>query len=411
MPTPSDLDASYPDHVAQLERRLDADAALRQAVGGEFVAIGRLEFHLLRSRGLRDDHLVVDVGCGSGRLACQLAPFPGIRYVGCDVVPRLLDYARGLCARPDWKFEATSGSVIPCADGVADFVCFFSVFTHLHQEEIYRYLREARRVLKPGGLVLFSFLEFRVPSHWAAFIASVDETRADRHLNQFIERDAIHAWAPAAGFDVRSIHGGDTNYIPLSEEVRYESGAIARGAASLGQSLAVLQKRGPETAASSSPAGPDPAAAPASVPGGAPASVTNASARTFVPAGGSATLGFMVQGSQPRSFLVRAIGPTLSMFGVAGPLRMPGLKLYAGDRILAQTGGPWRGDPVLSAAAQAAGAFPLAADSSDAALLVTLAPGNYTAVAGAASAADSGEVLLEVYLLPQGAHGVASRPT
>ena len=52
----------------------------------------------------------------------------------------------------------------------------------------------------------------------------------ERHLNQFIERDAIKAWAAPAGFEVRSIHAGDTNYIPLPEEVRYESGATVSGA-------------------------------------------------------------------------------------------------------------------------------------------------------------------------------------
>src|ERR1035437_18951 len=96
----------------------------------------------------------VDVGCGSGRLAAQLSAFPSVRFVGCDVVPRLLSYAKDICQRDDWRFVEATGTAIPCPDGVADFVCFFSVFTHLCQEDIFRYLCEARRVLKPGGLVV-----------------------------------------------------------------------------------------------------------------------------------------------------------------------------------------------------------------------------------------------------------------
>src|SRR5258708_878694 len=127
---------------------LSTDEALSNAVGGEFIAVGKLEYYLMRFLGLAAGHLIVDVGCGSGRLACQLAPFPGIRYVGCDVVPRLLSYAEELCQRPDWQFVATNGTTIPCGDAEADFLCFFSVFTHLLHEDTFRYLRDAHRALK-----------------------------------------------------------------------------------------------------------------------------------------------------------------------------------------------------------------------------------------------------------------------
>jgi SAM-dependent methyltransferase len=409
MSTPTPQQASYVDHVARLERRLSTDAALRRAVGGEFVAIGKLEYYLLRSRGLKDDHFVVDVGCGSGRLACQLAPFPELRYVGCDVVPRLLEYAEELCERPDWRFVHTNGVTIPCDNGVADFVCFFSVFTHLGQEDIYRYFREARRVLKAGGLLVMSFLEFRVESHWATFVASVDQTREDHHLNQFIERDSIHAWAAPAGFVVRSIHPGDSNYIPLPEDVAYESGARASGAGTLGQSVAILQKREPEPPVepglesapirAAQPLEPTKVAhvsSPASI---ASAPLRNVSARTFVPPGGSATVGFMIGGDVERCVLVRAVGPSLSVFGIPRPISAPTLELLCGEVRRAHALSGWRGHPEVAAAAAKVGAFSIPSHSADIALLVTLAPGNYTAVAKGTTPSDSGDVLIEVYLV------------
>jgi SAM-dependent methyltransferase len=234
---------AYLDHVAGLEARLGTDEALRQAIGGDFVAVGKLEFYLLQSLGLSPGHLVVDVGCGSGRLACQLAPDHRIRYVGCDVVPRLLDYARDLCQRPDWAFVLTDGVQIPVPDGAADFTVFFSVFTHLLHEDTFRYFREAARALKPAGLLVMSFLEFKVPTHWTIFLASVENTAPGQHLNQYLDRDAIQAWADHAGFTVESIRPGDTLHIPIPEEIVFESGARQGVVGTFGQSVAVLRKR------------------------------------------------------------------------------------------------------------------------------------------------------------------------
>jgi SAM-dependent methyltransferase len=233
---------TYRQHVAALEQRLKTDDAMREAVGGDFVAVGKLTYYLLRSLGLADGHLVVDVGCGSGRLAVQLAPFDGIRYVGCDIVERLVRYAAELSKRPDWRFEVTEGHGIPCESGTADFVCFISVFTHLLHEDSFRYFRETARVLKPGGRLVFSFLEFRVPIHWCTFIATVDNAAPGHHLNQFIDRDAIAAWASHSGLEVVSLFDGDQLHIPIPEEIRWENGSVMGNLGTIGQSVAVLRK-------------------------------------------------------------------------------------------------------------------------------------------------------------------------
>src|SRR5438477_10467532 len=129
-------DHPYIAHVRGLEQRLGSgNEAVRLAVGGEFEAVGKLEYYLLRSLGLTTGHLVVDIGCGSGRLAQQLASDKGIRYIGTDVVPRLIESAQALTMRDDWKFSVIDDVQIPCTDNVADFVTFFSVLTHTTHEE------------------------------------------------------------------------------------------------------------------------------------------------------------------------------------------------------------------------------------------------------------------------------------
>ena len=233
---------TYPALVAKLREVFPGDAALEAAVGGDFITVGKLEAALLRSLGLDRGGFVIDVGCGSGRLAHQLSARPGLRYLGTDIVPDLLDHARKLCARPDWRFVQTDGVQIPSEDGTADFVCFFSVFTHLTHEDTFRYLREARRVLKPGGKVVFSFLEFLVPSHWAVFQQSLDHGQPGDHLNQFVSRDGIEKWSRELGLRVDTLHDGDKNHIPLEEPVVWSDGRVMEESGALGQSVAVLAK-------------------------------------------------------------------------------------------------------------------------------------------------------------------------
>ena len=101
----------------------------------------------------------------------------------------------------------------------------------------------------------------------------------------------------------------------------------------------------------------------------------------------------------PETVLIRGIGPGLSQFGVSGVLAAPQLSLYdAGGNVLSQTTA-WGGSAALAAAFSQAGAFSLPASSTDAAIVVTLPPGNYTVqVAGAGGSV--GVALVEVYELP-----------
>ena len=125
----------------------------------------------------------------------------------------------------------------------------------------------------------------------------------------------------------------------------------------------------------------------------------NVSARTQVGTGGDILIaGFVISGETSKTVLVRAIGPTLSAFGVPGALVDSRLDIFSGStRIHANDN--WGGDATLGAAFLGAGAFPLTNNSRDAALLITLAPGSYTAqVSGVNN--TTGVALVEVYELP-----------
>lgn len=232
---------SYRKHTADLVAARERDAAMSAAVGGEFHAVGKLEHALLLQHGLEPGHRIIDVGCGSGRLAFQLAERHQGEFIGTDVVPELLDYARDKCGRPDWRFYEAAGLTIPEPDDCADFVTFFSVLTHLMHDESYRYLQEARRVVRPGGRIVFSFLEFRIPSHWAVFESVLAAAGSDRVLDQFISRDAIEAWADHLDLEILALLDGDKNHIEI-DEVEWDDGRVMRGAGTFGQSVCILRK-------------------------------------------------------------------------------------------------------------------------------------------------------------------------
>lgn len=126
--------------------------------------------------------------------------------------------------------------------------------------------------------------------------------------------------------------------------------------------------------------------------------LVNLSARLFSDAAAEPVVGGFVVAGGPLRVLVRAVGPGLAPFGVTGVLPNPLLTLYAGGTRYA-VNDDWGGGPVLTDQFARVGAFALPATSRDAALLVTLEPGAYTAVVNGAGG-TSGAVLLEVYAVP-----------
>ena len=128
----------------------------------------------------------------------------------------------------------------------------------------------------------------------------------------------------------------------------------------------------------------------------------NLSSLTQIDAGANLAVGFVLRGSTARTVLVRGIGPSLgTIFGLGGVMSDPKLELFnndTGSKITENDN--WGGDAQLMEAAASVGAFALADTATkDAVLLVTLAPGAYSArVSGVGSSA--GTAIVEVYELP-----------
>jgi hypothetical protein len=138
-----------------------------------------------------------------------------------------------------------------------------------------------------------------------------------------------------------------------------------------------------------------------------PTRLANVASRALTGPGQSAhVLGFVVSGARPKAMLVRGVGPALTSFGITNALPDPSLTIFnaAGQAVF--TNNDWSA-PIagaataaeLATAATRAGAFALSANSRDAALLVQLDPGAYTAVVSDTSGA-TGVSLVEVHEVP-----------
>ncbi len=151
---------------------------LRSLVGdGDFDTVGqRFLNHFRDLAALQPDGAVLDVGCGSGRLALPLTGYltePG-SYHGFDLIRPAIRWCLRHVTRAFPHFRFTHADVrhtlynpggrwpardytFPYPERAFDLVVVASVFTHLLPEEVRHYLQEVCRVLKPGGRCLATF--------------------------------------------------------------------------------------------------------------------------------------------------------------------------------------------------------------------------------------------------------------
>jgi sugar lactone lactonase YvrE len=106
--------------------------------------------------------------------------------------------------------------------------------------------------------------------------------------------------------------------------------------------------------------------------------LTNISTRALVQTGSQVLIaGFIISGTGPKTLVMRALGPTLSSFGVAGALQNPTLELHNSAGALISFNDNWGDSPNKQQIIDAHLAPPNAAEP---AILATLDPGNYTTI-------------------------------
>ncbi len=142
----------------------DADyfAVMAARATGHWWYVARRElFRQLLAGRVQPGATALDVGCGTGETMAVLRQLGAHRVAGTDLSENALAYARH---HPQGAVLAATAEQLPFADGCADVLVSSDVLEHLSDDR--RALREYRRVLKPGGLLLVT-----VPSYqwlWCA---------------------------------------------------------------------------------------------------------------------------------------------------------------------------------------------------------------------------------------------------
>ncbi len=196
-------------HEFRVARRFDRTqrsrtlgAALQRALrtpAGNYL-INTPLFLLPRKVNLQPKHRVLEIGCSRGANLQFLSARVKFRRspVGIDLSQRSLHTGQQRCGRFD--LVAGSGSRLPFADESFDLVIAAHVLRHFDGEGFIRLLVEARRVLKPGGVLAVWDYTASDPKHLGAFRSWI----LGRLGGRGILRDfaALAHWASEANFDV-----------------------------------------------------------------------------------------------------------------------------------------------------------------------------------------------------------------
>jgi SAM-dependent methyltransferase len=151
------------------DKRAEEDHKLHIATGhagseATFRASGELDLDAIVLDGVDLDPsaAVLEIGCGVGRLLVPLARRVAVAH-GVDISPVMIGKSKEYAAdAPNVKTALTDGTFSRIPDASLDFVFSFIVFQHIpDRAPIRRYVEEAARVLKPGGV-----FRFQVDGRW-----------------------------------------------------------------------------------------------------------------------------------------------------------------------------------------------------------------------------------------------------
>ncbi|HST05326.1 MAG TPA: methyltransferase domain-containing protein [Chloroflexia bacterium] len=156
---------------------------------------------------------VLEIGCGVARIGRELAPACG-EWHGADISGKMIEYSRERTTGMPNVFlhELPETDLSIFNDGYFDCVYSTIVFMHLDKIEVFNYMREALRVLAPGGRAYFDTYNIVAPEAWQEFLKIIEAFPLGRrpgHVSQFSSPPEILKFMTEAGYT--DVHVDDVN--------------------------------------------------------------------------------------------------------------------------------------------------------------------------------------------------------
>jgi cyclopropane fatty-acyl-phospholipid synthase-like methyltransferase len=153
---------------------------------------------------------VLELGCGVGRIGRELAKDCG-HWLGVDISENMIDHAEErLQHLPNASFHKLARTSLEMiGDNEIDKAYSIAVFCHMDKEDLYLYMQELYRVVRPGGMIFVETWNLAHPVGWRRWEfeplvwSRADQAkRKDVARNQFCTPDEFELYVRHAGFGI-----------------------------------------------------------------------------------------------------------------------------------------------------------------------------------------------------------------
>lgn len=197
------------DYARVWDREAGTEDAAKNAVlgvldEGEFAASGQVTMqHLVDWVSVGPDDVVLEIGCGVGRVGAAVAPICR-QWIGCDVSKNMLGHtSRRLAHLDNVRVEQISGHDLKnIPDASIDVVYSTIVFMHLDEWDRFSYVREGLRVLRPGGRMLVDNFDATSDEGWKIFMdhAAIEPKKRPPFISKSSTPQELENYFVRAGF-------------------------------------------------------------------------------------------------------------------------------------------------------------------------------------------------------------------